>query len=517
MGIALAPDAAAQLEELATDYEVWANTCYRIADKHLRLRPLELNPVQRAIGQAEREELTKRGNARIYVLKGRRAGVTTDQQARSLHTCWSTPFANALTIAHTRDATDKIFEQITKRAVDHFPEQLLPTLGERGAKEVHFVNLDSHFYTATAGVGNAARGGGLVRAHLSEYAFYERPAQVRKAVTPSMVPHGSVITLETTASAFESEAHLFWREAKQGVNGYRALFFPWWECDPINDRLPLMAPDELGALDDAEQQLMALHGVTLEQIKWRRHMVAEMGGEADFLQEYPEDDESCWLTAGNLFFDATFLKALKLSAPEPIETTSDGVRIFARADGEQVIIGSDTAEGGGGDRSTFVARAFPSWRLLAEYDSRTIQPKPFAALLGKVGKSYNHAMLVVEKNMHGITVLRELRDELRYPVGALYHRPSAHDKAQSQEEMGNRIGWATTAESQPLMLDAGRELLAAVKEGFAGSPSATALSDAFGVRRDDKGKVSLTGKDMLVAEMLAWLARSTPRSRLLIA
>jgi len=67
------------------------------------------------------------------------------------------------------------------------------------------------------------------------------------------------------------------------------------------------------------------------------------------------------------------------------------------------------------------------------------------------------------------------------------------------------------------MLDAARELFRAVKDGYASSPSGPALSDAFGVRRDDNGKVSLNGKDVLVAEMLAWIGRSTPVSRFLVA
>lgn len=510
MGSLLVDDAVvAEADDLATDYESWAAECFKIADKRLRLIPLRLNPVQRAIGRAEQEEKERHGNARIYILKGRRAGVTTDQQARSLHCIWGTPYANTLTLAHTLDATTKIFEQITKRAIEHFPAELLPALGDRGAKEVHFARLDSRFYTSTAGSGNAARGGGLVRAHLSEYAYYEKPATVQRAVTPSMVPLGSTITLETTASAFESEPHLFWRAAKQGANGYRALFFPWWVCDPVNDRLPLYAPDELGQLADDEQLIVTQHGVTLEQIKWRRHMIREMGGLADFLQEYPEDDETCWLTAGSHFFDITLLRALKLSAPQPIETTPEGIRIFDTANGERVIIGCDTAEGIGGDRSTFVARAYPSWRLLAEYESAAIEPVPFGQFVAKVGRGYGTALLVIEKNMHGITTLREIRDNSEYPVAAIYHRRVALDKSQKNAEQSEKIGWATTGESQPLMLDAARELLTAVKESRAGCPSGAILSDMIAVTRDDKGKISLTGKDLLVADMLCWLARDS--------
>ncbi len=36
-----------------------------------------------------------------------------------------------------------------------------------------------------------------------------------------MIPIGSTIVLETTASGFETEPHLFYREAKQGANGER--------------------------------------------------------------------------------------------------------------------------------------------------------------------------------------------------------------------------------------------------------------------------------------------------------
>jgi hypothetical protein len=211
-----------------------------------------------------------------------------------------------------------------------------------------------------------------------------------------------------------------------------------------------------------------------------------------------------------MFFDATLLRGLKLSAPAPFETTHDGVRIYARYEGDEpIVIGADTAEGGGGDRSTFVARGFKTWKLYADYESSSIEPIPFAALLNKVGRAHGTALLVIEKNMHGITVLRELRDEFHYPIGSIYHRRS-HDKTQKHEEEQSKIGWATTAESQPLLLDAGRELFQAVKDGYASCPSNPAITDAFGVRRDEKGKVSLTGQDVLVAEMLAWVGRTTP-------
>jgi hypothetical protein len=75
--------AVAVIQSLRKNYERWAQRCYRIRDKHGRIRPLSLNPVQRAIGRVEAEQLRNRGQCRIFVLKARQGGVSTDQQARA--------------------------------------------------------------------------------------------------------------------------------------------------------------------------------------------------------------------------------------------------------------------------------------------------------------------------------------------------------------------------------------------------------------------------------------------------
>jgi hypothetical protein len=114
---------------------------------------------------------------------------------------------------------------------------------------------------------------------------------------------------------------------------------------------------------------------------------------------------------------------------------------------------------------------------------------------------------VIEKNGHGITVIRRARDVKKYPPAHIYHRAPL-DTDKGQQEKKERIGWATTAESKPLMLDAGRELFKAARDGYADVPSLAALRDAFGVRRDANGRIDLNGKDVLVSEMLAWLGRA---------
>lgn len=501
-------EARRRVSRLRSDFELWCRTCYRIRTKDGEVVPFVLRPNQRAIRAAEREEIARQGRARLIVLKGRQGGVTTAEQAANLHQVWKEPGFDAMTLAHTLGDTQKIF-QITRRALDHFPQTLLPSMGGKETNEVSFTALDSHFWTGTAGAKRTGRGLTLKRVHGSEFAFWGDPMGILNAIGPAIrgVPN-NVIVLETTASEYGSVAHEFWLKAAKGRgdpewNGYRTLFFPWWECDPVKYRTRLFAPDELGALTPEEQALVA-RGLDLEQIKWRRETMIEMG-RPDFLQEYAEDEESCWLAAGDLFYDADTLKYLLDRKPRPLRVELSGsLSVYGDPEGEAVIMGVDTAEGGGGDRSTWAARAYPSWRLLSVYEDRKVEPGEFARLLATQGKAYGSAFLVVEKNAHGITVLRELRDTHSYPVQSLYHRRALD---QRREEASDRIGWATTAESQPLMLDAGRELLNAARAGLAGVPSGEAVRDAFRCRRDDNGKVRLNAKDVLVAEMLAWLGR----------
>ena len=493
---------------LVTDYAFWAETCYRIRDKHGQLVPLRLNSIQRRLTALEREELQRHRQARLYVLKGRQGGISTDQQARNLHQICTEPGFDTMTLAHIREDTDKLFA-ITQRAVENYPDPLRPPFGAGMAREVGVPEMDAVFWTGTAGAKRTGRGLTLKRVHGSEFAFWDQPRQTLATITPALVPSASVVTLETTASGYDSEGHNFWREAERGASGYRAVFFPWWECDVDNYRLPLLADDELGTLEPDEQALADEHGLDLEQIKWRRAKIREMGRGA-FLQEYAEDSETCWAAAGGMFYDAELLKGLMSHVKQPLRTVDTPwgeVEVYGEpTEGERCVGGCDTAEGftvgeaQKKDRSAFTIRAYPSRRLLATFASQAITPEDLAGLLNEWGRLYGGVFWVIEKNAHGITTLRNLRDTHKYPLSGIYHR--RQQDAAEKEPAANLIGWHTNESTKALLLDYGRDLLNAARDGYADVPSLAAIRDAFAVRRDDKGKVSLNGRDVLVSEML---------------
>lgn len=550
-------EALARVRRLKTDDAYWFRTCYRIKDKGAivtgdvleelyrqgkepadvgsKIVPYVQNQVQGMLSAAEKAMMRDVGWAFLYVLKGRQGGISTDQQAKNMMRIWRRPHTDVMTLADNQTNTNKIF-QITRRALKYFPAALLPKMGGGDTYQVSFTERDSNFWTGTAGAGTSGRGATLARLHGSEFAWWPNPRATLSAAAPGLegVP-GSEIILETTASTHGSEAHEFYRETVKGKTQFRPLFLPWWICDPPRYRIGLRAPDELGHLSAHERFLVATHGLDLEQVKWRRAKV-EFYGPGEFLKEYPEDDEGCWLVAGDPFYNRETLLMLAQRTPRPVayipksdaeapkgnheprpwlvdrpaQASRDGeVWIYGEpAPGDRgLILGADTAEGVGGDGSGYVIRSFPSWRLIEEYISRTIEPTPFAALLDRRSRGRS-VYMVIEKNMHGITVLRNLRDA-GYPRKMMYHRPVLDDR--NPEERSDRLGWATTAQSAPVLLDAGRDLLHEALEGRVQCPSADVIRDAFAVQRDKNGAVSLTGRDLLVSELLAWMGRTAPR------
>lgn len=497
--------------------------------------PLKLDPAKRAgqwkVYQAEREQVRRRGKSRLYVLKGRRAGVTSLAQAQNAHEVhWHAP-RNVWTFAHTDKKTAELFE-ITRLAYDKYPyPALVPQRVPRETSELSFTH-HSHFRINTAGSIDIGRGSAINRAHVSEFAFVADPIAFLKGLLPAVNEvAGSRVILETTASDFGSPAHEEWKKAVAGRSNFEALFLPWWECRPADYRRHLEEPDELGELSDVELALVQQHGLDLEQIKWRREQLLDPAGESGFLQEFAEDDEGCWAAGEGLRFDAATLRLLVQHADSVaplVPQAGDTPALYYPQDspplgpGERAIIGADVAEGGGGDSSAWVAREFASWRPIASFASAHINPEDYGGHLAKWGLTFSDsdgvpAFLVPERTGLGAGTLRALRDAAKYPLRSIYHRaPIDSDR----EKKTDRLGWHTSGGptgTKHLLVSAFESWIADCRNYLNGRrlepiglPLIETLRDAFAVQRADGGNVVLNGRDYLVAESLALMGRTAP-------
>ena len=81
---------------------------------------------------------------------------------------------------------------------------------------------------------------------------------------------------------------------------WKLHFYAWWWAE---EYCIALEPGEVLDYTDDERMLVRKPGLTPEQIKWRRYKQLELGDL--FLQEYPEDPDSCFLVSGRGVFHFT--------------------------------------------------------------------------------------------------------------------------------------------------------------------------------------------------------------------
>jgi hypothetical protein len=105
------------------------------------------------------------------------------------------------------------------------------------------------------------------------------------------------VVLESTPNGAQGYFYELCMEALDGNSIWALHFYPWWWDDAYRIELE---PGEVIAYTEDEQRLVDKHKLSPEQIKWRRQKQKELKGL--FIQEYPEDPVSCFLTSGNSYF-----------------------------------------------------------------------------------------------------------------------------------------------------------------------------------------------------------------------
>jgi hypothetical protein len=251
---------------------------------------------------------------RNLVLKGRQQGLSKEIDADQLADCMKKS-TNAVVISHEKEATKRLFASV-RYYVDNLEHK--PAVSIDSKLEMKFPKVGSSYFIGTAGQKAFGRGDTIDRAHLSEAAFYENLEMILAGIAEA-AEYGQ-IDIETTPNGREYFYDL-WQKAKQGLSPYTAIFIPWFlheEYDAaqltekeINGLSPAVRslfeiPDADFPWTEEEKELWkrVKHEwnmeLTVGQIKWRRYKIWDKG--ELFFQEYPEDDESCFLQAGRSVF-----------------------------------------------------------------------------------------------------------------------------------------------------------------------------------------------------------------------
>lgn len=504
------------------DFKWFAERFFCIRDRRDQIIPFKLNQLQ--------EELYPNLLGRDDVLKARKGGVSTMVELMILHQAIVKPNFRGLILAHEHKSAIDLFD-IVKTAYDHLPQQLKPKLDVDARQEMAFSHNKSRIQAHTAKNPELGRGGTISALHCSEIAFWDTPQRTLTAAGASMGDKAWTFR-ESTANGAGTYWHVEWIRGKSRQSGYKTHFFNWL-IEPsyvIEEPDSILDPDEFDiegkrvdiVLTEKERGLGCSEG----QSRWRRRKVREFGHR--FAQEYAEDDVTCFLTSGRSIFDNLWLQQEyeKLIMIEDLVKHHDqrlGLKIYKEYTKEELrkhsfVIGADPSEGiedeidptkTGDACSAYVLERYRGIQVASVHG--IWEPYEFAQILERVGVLFataeGPALLGVERNSCGTAVLSELHNHIHYP--ALYWQ---HEFDEVKRKTVRRLGWRTTTESRPIMVDG---LVKAVNNRYMKVSDPDFLAECMTFVRNRRGKPEAQSgcyDDRVMAAAIAWQMRQRTSS-----
>lgn len=282
--------------KLKDEFAAYSRACLKIRPKDPRLgnQPFALNRAQRYVHEKLEDQLRTSGRVRALVLKGRQQGMSTYIGGRFY---WKVTHGRGLRcfiLTHEQDATDNLFGMVD-RYHSNCPDLFRPHTGAANAKELYFDKLDSGYAVGTAGAKAVGRSQTIQFFHGSEVAFWPNaPGHFAGVVQAVPDLPGTEVILESTANGVGGEYHERWQQAEKGIGDYIAVFVPWFWEDGYTRPVP-------AGFEPTQEEIdyRAAHGLTLEQIVWRRAKISELKDPLLFKQEYPATAAEAFQMSGH--------------------------------------------------------------------------------------------------------------------------------------------------------------------------------------------------------------------------
>lgn len=440
--------------------EHYLNTRIKIKSLHNTIINLKAKEVQLLHQRTKQEAIRNGKKARFLLLKSRRMGMTTWEQALSYRAVTTIPNTTCVTLADTIPNTKSIFRMVNLMAKND-PGLKYATMPSKVALEIPAIN--TYFHIGTAGSRAFARGDNIYRAHGSEVAWWAGSIDAINDLLAGITEaarHGEVI-LETTAHGAQGWYYENFKEAMEGGNAWTPLFYPWF-LDPENIIIPTgdMMEEWADTVKEDERETMSQYELTVPQMLWRRDKKIEL--KRLFTQEYPETWVEAFLVMGNSFFDSGMLDELLKKVKKPL-TSRENLIVWERPKpGVEYCAGADTAEGNeNSDMSVCGILNKVTGEQVAVLRGRW-RPEVFARKCVTLCKDYNGAAFACEINNHGHSVMNTVMNTLHYKN--IYYRTKPLDKNKySQGKVEHIPGWHTNASTRPLLLD---DLNEALEERF---------------------------------------------------
>jgi hypothetical protein len=459
--------------------------------------PFRLNPGQRVVTAEVERQWAEGRPVRVIILKSRRQGISTLCQALGYWRTSLYPYINGMVVAHKKDTTSEIFRMTklfydtdersklgVRPSVINSNEQAIRFDVDRKAKERGEKGLTSNLLVDSSEGTGVAVGLTLHFLHASEAAKWENSRIMAGLGIALSKKPGSIGLMESTAEGVGNVFEKTWTAAVKGQNEWAPIFLPW-SIDP-NCSYPV-SEGERATWDfenKYERDIFEKHGLTLEQLKWRRIQIASpdmirpgVKPEDVFRQEYPITPEEAFLTTGQSFFLLDHLRNLEVSpkgarkplykagiplvgVPQerkdrspitfaPVKDDYGELTVWEEpVPGEDYVIGADVAQGlEHRDFSVGWVLRRSNLSFVARIKGNRFDADEFGQKLCLLGWWYNSALLGPEINGPGVACVAAIR-RLRYSR-VWFDR----NIVKVGEPPTSYIGWRTTSANRRSFLE----------------------------------------------------------------
>jgi len=316
-------------------------------------------------------------NRKVILMEGRQQGKTVTAAACILH---YTIFQEDKTVAIMANKASAAREVLNRYQIMY---ENLPLWMQQGVRvwnkgDVELENNSKVLSAATTA--SAIRGKSVNWLYIDEAAIIPNNIadEFFTSVYPTISAGETTKILLTSTPLGYNHFWKFWNEAEKKQNGFEHMFIPYYEI-PGRD----------------EKWLEEQKGL-LGEVKFNQEVLCEFLG-----------------STNTLINSATIGR---LSTKEP-EFQNAGLDIYEEPkEGHYYAMACDTARGIGGDYSAFVVVDITEmpYKVVAKYRKNDIAPMLFPDVIGKVGRDYNNAFILVEVNDIGQQVVEILHQEVEY-------------------------------------------------------------------------------------------------------
>ena len=395
-----------------------------IENKDTSVVPFKLNPIQR-------DALSTASGRDIYVKPGQ-VGFSSVKLAQRLIDTLVVPGTNTVLVAYEDFITERLLSK-----VDFFYNHLaglnipgFPIVHHNSTyQKTYEFNVNgrtvskSSIYIASARSAVAGRAEVIHHLLCDEFAFWV-PDAIPRIMVPAMkrVPPNGTIDIFSTPNAEDNSFCAMYKMAKEGKSVFKHHFYPWtqhpeYRIELGDLRVELYIP-ETNSKEfplTVDEEVLVARGVTYSQIRWRRWSIKELeslskngeqSGESRkyFQQEFPEDDVSCFLVAGDMYFDTMTMNQKAAGCYEATHRLGTSHVWFQPIDGQRYVVSIDPGQAKVTMSAITVLTFINGKPVYCARDAGLYSPEVTVEKAKALSQYYNKAMIVWEANGHGLAI-----------------------------------------------------------------------------------------------------------------